>query len=686
MGYAEIALPLAALGVPTTPVKPMSKAAFMSGWQDSATIDVEQIKKWDLQYPNHNGAAVAKADLSAVWFFEVDSPDVAQRIETETGNKLPETYRVRSRPGRGHYYFRQTPASIAMGNISQAFVKNKDWSARVHNEYVVAAGSIHPETGVPYTSLREEPINPAPDWLVEWCLSQKMTSSAQKTLAASSEPIPEGGRNNWLTSMAGKMRHATGADLDTLTVFLLALNQQRCIPPLPEDEVKTIAASISRYAINTDPPVYSNGKLINGPSGYPQGTLQQPAQIAQQTEIVLPTYKKSSHPRFPYDVMDGTSVYENFVKPVCTVNSRCPEFMWLPAVQIMLNYLTLKVQVKDKDWKGNMYSVLIGKKGMIKSSSVNDAITFMGKVGIVDHGGMDTASAAGKVLVWTAGSPEGFGLDMQRTNCKNGILFYDELSGLVKKAGIEASGMISALNIMYESGKFSNSVKGRKESYGLAPNSYAASLITCDTDRNFQTHWSTLSGESTGLNDRFFFLYQPEKLPEPVPYTYVNTDLSSGMTQHLIEKAVQQGKYEFFDQSPLRRLYAIDNRYGHRAEKFALYFAVDLDRSDIDEDCVERACRLVDYEIAVKKYLKTYEAVTKEGTYQQELIYFLRNNGGSATMHEVEKKMKPKRFGTGLWYSIFQGLVKSGRVRVIGQGTQGDPQVVQLLRDEDDDD
>jgi hypothetical protein len=158
------------------------------------------------------------------------------------------------------------------------------------------------------------------------------------------------------------------------------------------------------------------------------------------------------------------------------------------------------------------------------------------------------------------------------------------------------------------------------------------------------------------------------------------------MTQHLIEKAVHQGKYEFFDQSPLRRLYAIDNRYGHRAEKFALYFAVDLDRSDIDEDCVERACRLVDYEIAVKKYLKTYEAVTKEGTYQQELIYFLRNNGGSATMHEVEKKMKPKRFGTGLWYSIFQGLVKSGRVRVIGQGTQGDPQVVQLLRDEDDDD
>jgi len=61
MGFRDIALPLAKMGVPTTPVLPNSKRAFIPDWQHNATTNIEQITAWDTMYPNHNGAAVARA-------------------------------------------------------------------------------------------------------------------------------------------------------------------------------------------------------------------------------------------------------------------------------------------------------------------------------------------------------------------------------------------------------------------------------------------------------------------------------------------------------------------------------------------------------------------------------------------------------------------------------------------------
>lgn len=688
MSYANIALPLAQRGVPTIPLRPRSKVAFIHGWEEAATVDPHQIKVWDAQYPDANGASVAQGKLGGVWFFEIDSPEVLKRIETETGQKIPSTYRVRSSPGRGHFYFRQTPESIAMGNISQGFVKNTDWSARVDRQYVVAPGSIHPKTGDPYTPLREEPIIDAPQWLLNWLQSQKVEKKTLATTEGAAPVIAEGGRNTWLTREAGKLRQASGLNEDELAMILLRKNQESCIPPLSEEEVKTIAGSIARYEVK------QAGVVLVG--GVPAGTNPvhknvQSAQVVQNntsapTPEERPKFAKVEYPRFPTEVMYGTSVYEYFVKPVTDVNSRVPEFMWLPAVQIMLNYLTLRVHIKDKNFKGNLYSVIIGKKGSVKSDSVKDAIHYMTEVGIADHAGMDTQSAQGKALVWSAGSPEGLGLDMHKTNCKNAILFYDELSTLTKKAGIDGSNMVGALLTMYESGKFANAIKAKKDSYGLQPGTYATSLISCTTDETFKPLWAILAGATTGLNDRFIFLLQPEMLPEPTPQIVINTDLNAVKTKELVDKAVKQGIYSIFDQSPLRRLYKLDNRYGHRAEKFALYFAVDLGKDEIDEECIERACMVVDYEIAVKKYLQTYDAVTREGVYQQELISLLKNSGGEMKLREIERKMNSTRFGTGLWYQIYEGLKKASWIKETGAGVKGDPKIVYLMKDPDGED
>src|SRR6267378_1703043 len=274
--FEQLAQPLIAKNVPVIPLRPKTKIAFLTGWESLATTDREQIAQWGQDYSNANIASVAKATLEGVWFFEVDRPNFQNEIEKQTGHKMPETFMVRSSPGRGHFYFRQTPASLAMGNRQDKDAHGEIWSARVDDRYVAGPGSIHPRTGLKYEVLRDTEILPAPDWLVEWCVNNS-NSDVKETGHAeldSEEPIAEGGRNNTLTSILGKARQVLKMDREQLYAYGLDVNQKRCRPPLPESEVRTIANSISGYAVK------ETGSFV-----FPQS---QPAQAPNQPEEIAP--------------------------------------------------------------------------------------------------------------------------------------------------------------------------------------------------------------------------------------------------------------------------------------------------------------------------------------------------------------------------------------------------------------
>lgn len=59
-------------------------------------------------------------------------------------------------------------------------------------------------------------------------------------------PIANGGRNNGLASLAGRLRRR-GLEYDAIIAALLQHNASHCHPPLDAREVDTIARSISRY-------------------------------------------------------------------------------------------------------------------------------------------------------------------------------------------------------------------------------------------------------------------------------------------------------------------------------------------------------------------------------------------------------------------------------------------------------
>ncbi len=115
--------------------------------------------------------------------------------------------------------------------------------------------SIHYSSGGTYTWINGEPTQPLPLVKVEDVVAaieavalldvaEKSSTSEPKTNAESN--FEEGERNKSLTSFAGLLR-SQGASEATIEAALLEHNRDKCIPPLPDDDVRQIARSVSRY-------------------------------------------------------------------------------------------------------------------------------------------------------------------------------------------------------------------------------------------------------------------------------------------------------------------------------------------------------------------------------------------------------------------------------------------------------
>ncbi len=575
---------------------------------------------------------------------------------------------VRSRPGAGHYYFRQNAASIAMGNRQASDAQGELWSARVDDRYVVGPASVHPETGLQYEIINSAPIVEAPQWLIDYCIQNDKKNEKVKTGHAeldNEDPIAQGGRNNSLTSILGKARQVLKMDREQLYVYGLSVNEKRCRPPLPDSEVKTIADSVGGYAVK------ESGAIV----------FPEPQQATSGIE--LPNIQVPPYPVFPSWVFGGIPAYDKWVKPFCKLNSRYSEYMMLPLMALIMNYMSTKgVRIEYKTFPLSIFLLLVGRKGrVIKSSSAQDAMELCEKMGILKQHGSGTTNAEGKTLVFTVGSTEGLGLEMSRTNCKNAVLFYDEFSKLIAKMSIENSSFANDLSTTYESGKFSNGTKSRKENFAFDPGQYCLSLIGCTTDKRYAKLASRLFSSVDGMDERFFVLYQPEVLKDVEPMVSVPLPIDvANETKKLVDQAVDRGVFSIEDSEPLREISRLNNRLEIRAEKWALAFAVLLGKPSIDETCIERGIALSKYEWAVKKYLAVGEAISREGGLQREIRLHIERAGGSMKLRDLQRKVNYDDYGVSLWRQVYGGLITSRILDETGTGKHGSPVIVRVLQ------
>jgi hypothetical protein len=708
--FKDIAAPLAQLGIPVIPLQANTKKAFTADWPDAATTDLVQIEDWDRKYPNANVASVAKAQTGGVWFFEVDKPEVAQRIESETGQRVfaIDTFMVRSRPGRGHFYFKQNARSIEMDNIAQGYVKNVDWSARVNNQYVVGPGSWHPDSGQQYRVIKEASIVEAPDWLIDWCISQKLTEKVDKPVQKVEQTqgfdysesgqrefrvidvtpegpkIPYGGHDSTLTSIAGKLHHDNPDwSENELAAQLIILCEARCenYGTDYQEMCEKIAHSIGKRPVKVDTFKENIDRQAE------QLKQQAVAEVSDEPEIEMASILP--RPVFPTWTMYGTSLWDGLVKPVEETSDKYPELVFLPAVVMFLNYLGNKVTVKNRPFIPSVFLGVISPYGKFyKSSSCDIAQEYFRVMGMATNHNQKLTNTNGQTVIISPGSTEGLGLEMYRMQGKNAVIFFDELGKFIRKANIEHSSFTEDMLSFYEARRFSNSIKARKESFTFDSNSYCFSWMWCTTDRKFPGLWAKLPGDSSGLNDRMFFLITPEQPKKSRFHQQLNVFNLEGMekTRGLISAALEKKEYMYDPFTAVDKYFdGLEAREQTLTERLALYFTIDMGLDTISDDAIQRAKDLVLYARQTLAYLAPVEASSPEGRLAKVIVTKLQRAGGKISYRDLYRDLDGLGEGR-LWKTAFEMLIHN-RIVAYREGIRGGPNhkpaMVYLLKEEE---
>lgn len=210
-----------------------------------ATTDLAQIAAWWAAHPDANiGGACGPSGLTVV---DVDG-DKGGR---ESWAELRASYSIddqtlTSLTASGQHLIYANPPGVATRNTASKLGAGLD--TRGHGGYIVLPPSVHPSGHVYRWEVGYRPDDMAPLPLPPVLISLLSAPPATNGHGAAESPdvVPEGGRNAFLTSWAGRLRRG-GANEGEIAAALRALNDSRCQPPLSPAEVARIAASVARY-------------------------------------------------------------------------------------------------------------------------------------------------------------------------------------------------------------------------------------------------------------------------------------------------------------------------------------------------------------------------------------------------------------------------------------------------------
>jgi hypothetical protein len=214
----------------------------------NASIDQQFIDAWWRKWPYAN-VGVTTGATSGIVVLDVDPKNGGEdSLDDLLGKhgKLPDTAEVLTGGGGRHLYFKHPEGELR--NSAGAVGVGLD--IRGDGGYVVGPGSVHISGRAYDWEASSDPeqagVAHMPAWLVDLCRAKGRGNGNGLAGSPVNGVVVEGGRNAWLTAQAGGLRRR-GAGEKAIYGALSCLNVEHCVPILPDDEVRTIAHSVSRY-------------------------------------------------------------------------------------------------------------------------------------------------------------------------------------------------------------------------------------------------------------------------------------------------------------------------------------------------------------------------------------------------------------------------------------------------------
>jgi hypothetical protein len=235
------ALKIAGRGKPVFPCKGNKAPCTPRGFKDATTDPGRVTALWNRYGGEKIGLLTGEA--SGIFVVDVDRLEALEELDPELLQALRETLTIRTPSGGRHFYLNHVPGITNKRGTLPAGI-----DIRGEGGYVIAA----PSAG--YTVEHRAPIADAPPQLLEMLKDEPRAPGAASrgrsrsgaSIPDDGGPIPDGTRDETLTRIAGRLHDGT-RDLAQLEDNLQAVNESRCLPPLPPEQVRKIARSVYRY-------------------------------------------------------------------------------------------------------------------------------------------------------------------------------------------------------------------------------------------------------------------------------------------------------------------------------------------------------------------------------------------------------------------------------------------------------
>lgn len=218
-------------------------------FQDTLPTEDELLANW--RYNPTLNVGMALGPVSELVRVDVDGPGGEQKLQELSAGDLPDTLEFtsgRANGGRGLLY--RIPEGVNLRTTRETGKEKEELRFQAKGSQTVLPPSRH-VSGSRYQwkdghGPHDIDAAMAPAWLMTVLRPEAQLANRQPRARGDGQKISAGSRNSTLTSLAGSMRHK-GFSQGALEAALLVENQNRCDPPLDDNEVRNIAQSVARY-------------------------------------------------------------------------------------------------------------------------------------------------------------------------------------------------------------------------------------------------------------------------------------------------------------------------------------------------------------------------------------------------------------------------------------------------------